>query len=91
LFAIKELQLESGHTGVNIVFVFEGEEENDSEGFTKAILEHKTWFEGTELILIMNTFWIGDSRPCLIYGLRGVIELEIEVSGPSKDLHTGTR
>lgn len=39
----------------------------------------------------MNTYWIGENRPCLIYGLRGVIDVEIEITGPLKDLHTGGR
>ena len=34
LFAIKELQLESKDLGVNIVFVYEGEEESESEGYS---------------------------------------------------------
>ena len=40
--------------------------------------------------MITNTAWIGETKPCLIYGLRGIIDLEIEISGPGRDLHNGT-
>ena len=37
----------------------------------------------------MNTYWLTEKRPCLIYGLRGVIDLTIECTGPQQDLHSG--
>lgn len=42
---------------VNIAFVFEGEEENGSIGFREAVTQNLHWFEGTELIIISNT-WV---------------------------------
>jgi hypothetical protein len=51
--------MQTGGLGVNVCFVYEGEEESDSEGFASAILQNKNWFDGTQLILIMNTYWIG--------------------------------
>lgn len=36
-----------------------------------------------------NIILKGENHPCLIYGLRGVIDLEIEITGPCKDLHSG--
>lgn len=85
---MRELQEEISDLNLNVCFVFEGEEECDSEGFDQVVQTHQDWFQGTELILIMNTYWIGD-HPSLTYGLRGVLELEIEISGPEKDLHSG--
>lgn len=41
------------------------------------------------MILVSNTYWIGDDRPCLTYGMRGVIKLDVEVSGPARNLHSG--
>jgi di- and tripeptidase len=37
----------------------------------------------------MNTYWAGEEVPCLVYGLRGVVSLELEVTGPKSDLHSG--
>ena len=40
-------------------------------------------FEGTQLVLISNTQWVGEQVPCLTYGMRGMISLSIEAStGP---------
>ncbi|PRP74395.1 hypothetical protein PROFUN_10293 [Planoprotostelium fungivorum] len=86
--AVKELQMED-LLNVNVIFLYEGEEEADSEGFRESVLDNLQLFEGTSVVLIMNTLWLGDSRPCLIYGMRGVIDMEISISGPNRDLHTG--
>lgn len=40
---------------------------------------HAQWFEGTSLIIISNTNWIGETVPCLTYGMRGMISLSIQV------------
>lgn len=54
---------------VNLLFLYEGEEESDSEGFEQAIKNHLDWFKHCSLILIANTYWIGENHPCLTYGL----------------------
>lgn len=73
----------------NVVFLFEGEEENGSIGFQDAVKQNLRWFFGTEVVLISNTLWVGERRPCLTYGMRGMISLSVEVKGPAKDLHSG--
>ncbi|GAX84568.1 hypothetical protein CEUSTIGMA_g11989.t1 [Chlamydomonas eustigma] len=73
----------------NIAFVFEGEEENGSIGFKEAVQSNLRWFEGTELIVISNTNWIGENIPCVTYGMRGMMSLSINVSGPVRDVHSG--
>jgi len=75
--------------GINVAFVFEGEEENGSGGFREAVAANAHWFAGTSLIVISNTLWVGESVPCLTYGMRGMIAASIEVRGPPKDLHSG--
>ena len=66
-----------------------GEEENGSIGFREAVQSNLRWFQGTELVIISNTLWVGEKVPCLTYGMRGMISLSIEVKGPSRDLHSG--
>lgn len=39
------------------------------------------WFEGTRLVVISNTLWVGEQVPCLTYGMRGMISLSVEVRG----------
>jgi di- and tripeptidase/Cys-Gly metallodipeptidase DUG1 len=40
-------------------------------------------------VIISNTLWVGESVPCLTYGMRGMVALSIEVSGPERDVHSG--
>ena len=52
--------------------VIEGEEERSSEGFETCVESHSEWFEGTDIILISNTTWIGEelvSKWCLYCGV----------------------
>lgn len=93
IYAVKEM-LEEGHgtdasLPVNVAFVFEGEEENGSVGFKDALLGNQHWLEGTQLVVISNTQWVGETMPCLTYGMRGMIALSIEVKGPERDIHSG--
>jgi len=70
LYAVQEWQCEllgseqqavpSGELPINIVFVIEGEEECDSEGFVEAVQENMAWFNDVAVILFSNTYWIGE-------------------------------
>lgn len=81
IYAVKELLglTPAGDLPVNVAFVFEGEEENGSGGFREAVAQNLRWFEGTQLILISNTLWVGERVPCLTYGMRGMISASVEV------------
>ncbi|KAL3135302.1 hypothetical protein ABBQ32_007500 [Trebouxia sp. C0010 RCD-2024] len=93
IYAVKEMLEEGqgphGSLPVNVAFVFEGEEENGSVGFKDALLGNQHWLEGTQLVVISNTQWVGETMPCLTYGMRGMIALSIEVKGPERDIHSG--
>lgn len=65
---LEEGKASQGSLPVNVAFVFEGEEENGSAGFEEAIQGNLHWFEGTQLIVISNTLWVGERVPCLTYG-----------------------
>jgi di- and tripeptidase/Cys-Gly metallodipeptidase DUG1 len=64
VYAVKEMIAEGAARGsslpVNVAFVFEGEEENGSAGFREAVQSNLHWFEGTQLIIISNTLWVGE-------------------------------
>ena len=62
-----------------------GEEENGSIGFREAVRSNLPWFEGTKLVVISNTLWVGEVKPCLTYGMRGMISLSVEVKGESAE------
>ncbi len=68
VYAVKEMLKEgrgaNGLLPVNVAFVFEGEEENGSAGFREAVQANLHWFEGTQLIIISNTLWVGEEVSC---------------------------
>ena len=73
----------------NIKFLIEGEEEVGSvhlEGFCK---KNKKML-ACDVILISDTSIIANNTPSITTGLRGLAYLEVEVTGPNRDLHSGT-
>ncbi|CAN8064824.1 unnamed protein product [Agarophyton chilense] len=90
LFAIKRLLEDSADgLGINLVVVLQGEGEMANRGFRECIKSHMHWFEGTSLILTSSSSWLGESKPCITYGLRGVIEVLVTMSGGARNLHAG--
>lgn len=90
VFAVKKLMEESVNgLGVNIVLVLQGEGESSNAGFHECVTSHQHWFERTCLILTSNSIWLGENRPCLTYGFRGVIDLLVSVTGGERNLHSG--
>lgn len=73
----------------NVVFIFEGCEEIGSIGFEETLKSHVELQEKFDYIIMSNSYWIGNKYPCLNYGMRGVLNLQISVEG-KRDLHSGT-
>ncbi|KAM3583335.1 hypothetical protein VKS41_004248 [Umbelopsis sp. WA50703] len=88
VFAVSEL-VKEGLLNVNVIFLIEGEEESGSIGFAAAVEQHKELFQDIDMILLSNSYWLGEDVPCLTYGLRGVIRAGITVSASQADLHSG--
>ncbi|BFZ65275.1 hypothetical protein YB2330_006440 [Saitoella coloradoensis] len=75
---------------VNIKFCLEGMEEYGSEGLDDLIRDEKDkFFKGVDAVCISDNYWLGTTKPCLTYGLRGVSYFNITISGPAADLHSG--
>eukprot|EP00188_Purpureofilum_apyrenoidigerum_P002002 Plantae.Rhodophyta-Purpureofilum_apyrenoidigerum.ctg21753.p1 GENE.Plantae.Rhodophyta-Purpureofilum_apyrenoidigerum.ctg21753~~Plantae.Rhodophyta-Purpureofilum_apyrenoidigerum.ctg21753.p1 ORF type:complete len:487 (+),score=95.08 Plantae.Rhodophyta-Purpureofilum_apyrenoidigerum.ctg21753:34-1461(+) len=76
---------------VNLKFIFEGREEAGSDGL-ETLVERECgpggFFNDVEYIVISDSGSLG-TRHCLTYGLRGVAEYEVVVSGPADNLHSG--
>lgn len=66
---------------LNFAFMFEGEEENGSLGFQESVAANLDWFADAALVIISNTVWVGEHRPCLTYGMRGMVTASLVVSG----------
>jgi len=88
IFACAELTSEQA-LGSDIIFVIEGEEEQGSRGFEKAIKAGKDKIGDVDWILLANSYWLDDRIPCLTYGLRGVIQATVKVESSHPDLHSG--
>jgi acetylornithine deacetylase/succinyl-diaminopimelate desuccinylase-like protein len=65
---------------LNFAFMFEGEEENGSLGFQESVAANLDWFADAVLVVISNTVWVGENKPCLTYGMRGMVTASLLVS-----------
>ena len=72
----------------NIKFILEGEEEIGSPSLAKWAEEHKDLL-ACDIMLVSDTTMIGEDVPSINCGMRGLTYMEIEVTGPNKDLHSG--
>lgn len=63
----------------DVVFLIEGEEEAGSVGFSDAVQRQKDLIGPVDVIFVSNSTWINDERPCITYGLRGVVHCSVEV------------
>ena len=83
-----EFLVRSGQLKHNVKFMFEGEEEIGSPNLPDWIREHKDIL-GADVCLVSDTTMISDKVPSINCGMRGLAYLEVKVTGPNKDLHSG--
>ena len=72
----------------NVKFMIEGEEEIGSKNLEYFIQKNKEKLDA-DIILISDTSIINNDTPSITVGLRGLSYLEVELTGPNKDLHSG--
>ncbi len=83
-----EYLLQSGKLRHNVKFLFEGEEEISSPSLPAWIKAHKKLLKA-DLCLVSDTTMLGENVPSINCGMRGLSYLEVKVTGPKKDLHSG--
>jgi acetylornithine deacetylase/succinyl-diaminopimelate desuccinylase-like protein len=83
-----ELMMKTNSMSCNLRFMIEGEEEVGSVNLGTWIRENKERLKG-DVILISDTSIIANDIPSIDVGLRGLSYVEVEVSGPNRDLHSG--
>lgn len=74
---------------VNVICLFEGEEEIGSPNLPAFLRQHGQAL-AADVAVISDTRILAPDRPAIIYGLRGGLGLELEVCGPRQDLHSGS-
>ena len=72
----------------NIKFMIEGEEEVGSESLEWFVKRNQSKLNN-DVILISDTGMISNEQPSITTGLRGLSYVEVEVTGPNRDLHSG--
>ncbi|KAJ1987042.1 hypothetical protein EDC05_006030 [Coemansia umbellata] len=89
LFAVAELA-QLGQLPLTVVFCIEGEEEHGSVGLHETIAEHRALFGQPRLVLLSSSYWLGETTPCLTYGMRGSIRANLRIESSRKaDVHAG--
>ncbi len=83
-----ELMMKTNTLPCNVRFMIEGEEEIGSPSLGPWIKENKDLLKG-DVILISDTSMLGHDLPSIDTGLRGLAYMEVEVTGPNRDLHSG--
>ena len=83
-----EFMTETNQLPCNIKFMIEGEEEVGSVSLSKFVKENQDKL-ANDIILISDTGMIAKDTPSITTGLRGLSYVEVEVTGPNRDLHSG--
>lgn len=78
-----------GKLPLNVKFLIEGEEEIGSESLEKFIKQNKKLLK-CDAVLISDTSMYGPGIPTINYGLRGLCYMEVELTGPDRDMHSGS-
>ena len=83
-----EFLMRTGQLKHNVKFIFEGEEEIGSPSLPEFIKANKELLKA-DICLVSDTTMISDKVPSINCGMRGLAYLEVKVTGPNKDLHSG--
>ncbi|HEX3528370.1 MAG TPA: dipeptidase [Thermoanaerobaculia bacterium] len=79
-----------GKLPVNVKFLIEGEEEAGGESIDRYVRQDGGKRLKADAIVISDSSLFAPDQPSLIYGLKGLAYMEIKVTGPNRDLHSGT-
>jgi acetylornithine deacetylase/succinyl-diaminopimelate desuccinylase-like protein len=88
ILGVEALLASGAELPVNILFVVEGEEEIGSPNLAPFLTAHAEELK-CDVVVISDSTMIGPGVPTLTYGLRGIGCIEVRVTGPAIDLHSG--
>jgi len=83
-----EMMMQNNSLPCNVKFMIEGEEEVGSTNLEIFVKANKERLK-SDAVLICDTSIIANDCPSITTGLRGLSYLEVEVTGPNRDLHSG--
>lgn len=90
LKAVATMLAERGSLPVNVKFVVEGEEESGGEAIEAFVRADDGDKLACDAVVVSDSSMFGPGQPSLLYGLKGLQYMEIKVTGPNRDLHSGT-
>jgi len=88
VLGVEKTLRENGELPVNLIFLFEGEEEIGSPNLAAFLQKHREELR-CDVIAISDGGMVAPGVPTLSYGLRGIACCEVILSGPKGDLHSG--
>lgn len=83
-----EVMMQNGGVPCNVKFMIEGEEEVGSPNL-KTFVTQNAQRLAADVVLVSDTSMIANDTPSITVGLRGLSYLEVAVTGPNRDLHSG--
>jgi acetylornithine deacetylase/succinyl-diaminopimelate desuccinylase-like protein len=86
--AVEALRAINGKLPVNVKFLIEGEEEIGGASIAKYVAENPEKLMA-DVALVSDTALYAEGIPTLCIGLRGLVYMEVEATGPMRDLHSG--
>jgi len=83
-----ETMMRTNSLPCNVKFIIEGEEEVGSSNLDAFLSQHTELLKA-DVVLVSDTGIIANDIPSITTGLRGLSYIEVEVTGPNRDLHSG--
>jgi acetylornithine deacetylase/succinyl-diaminopimelate desuccinylase-like protein len=90
LKGVAAMLAERGRLPVNVKFLVEGEEEAGGQAIEAYVKQDGGKRLAADAVVISDSSLFAKDQPSLIYGLKGLCYMEIKVTGPNRDLHSGT-
>lgn len=87
-YVIQAVKARAKSLNTEVIFLIEGEEESGSVGLSQILPSLKDKIKA-DTLLVCDTGTIDERVGALTMGLRGICHLEVQIVGPSKDLHSG--
>lgn len=90
LKAVAATLAERGSLPVNVKFIVEGEEESGGESIDAFVRADAASRLACDCVVVSDSSMYAPGQPSIVYGLRGLAYMEVRVTGPDHDLHSGT-
>jgi acetylornithine deacetylase/succinyl-diaminopimelate desuccinylase-like protein len=88
ILGIEKTLQETGDLPVNLIVLIEGEEEIGSSNLVPFLQAHRDDL-ACDVVAISDSSMVAPGHPTFTYGLRGIAAIEVTVTGPDRDLHSG--